>query len=225
MITFTIDAPTNSLTTTPVGRLPGGFRIQLDYGSLVTFSGTSSGTSSSGAVAKPFNGKVASGMDWIFLRDDGAAIFDAHITFQSLQPEHYFDAVLSGQIDITSLAPGAPWMPIEAPGDWQKLAAAGDLTLTVALPIAFRTSVGKAALGGRKLSKAIEKATENATLFAELGRNQFVAHGGIVIAAGLIKSLRLTVVDLATYQQASPKPTRAQNGAARKSNRPPAGPS
>ena len=190
MTTFTIEAPQGSLTTTPIGPLPGGFRVQVEYPSTVKFI---EGDFDRGPDASPrFYGNVVTGLDWMFLRDDGVATFDARFTFRSSKPDtHYFDATMTGQADLSHLPSvgAATWKPIAN----AKGLAILDGALEVTLPIAFRTSLDVSVIGDRKLSDDMKAAAKYAKVFADLAKGQFVASGQMVFKAGRLDSLKLTV--------------------------------
>jgi hypothetical protein len=184
MIEFEITTQdSGSFSTVPVGRVPGGYRLQINYNDSVTFTGTSD----SGHGSEKVHGKVLAGTDWVLLRDDGVAVFDAHITFKADKPApHVFDAVLSGQVDLTQVR----WVaPIGSPNDVNRLEG----ELNVALPIQFETSV--AAPEGA--SAEIVEAAKNRAPFADLAKHQFLAQGTFYISKGEIKSARLAIVPAA----------------------------
>jgi hypothetical protein len=204
MIHFTIYAPAGSLTTVPVGRVPGGFRLQIAYSEDIKFQGQASD-------GRPIEGKVLAGMDWVLLRDDGVAVFDAQITFQASIPNpggvpsyHIFDGDLSGQVNVKSPAAGSTW-PINTVADWQKLNG----TAAARLPIQFETS-NKPPTGA---STAIQTAGDNWEMFHDLAISQFLASGTITIMSGALESAELQVasvddhIEAAVRQQAMARPT------------------
>jgi hypothetical protein len=197
MTTFTIEAPQGSLTTTPIGPLPGGFRVQVEYPSTVMFIGD---FGEKPDAPQRFEGNVVTGLDWMFLRDDGVATFDARFTFRADRPgTHYFDATMSGQADLSNLKSvgEATWKPI---ADATGLAIL-EGPLAVTLPIAFRTSLDTSLIGDRKLSDDMKAAARYAKAFGDLAKGQFVANGTIVFKAGRVDSLELTVSPIGVRPQ------------------------
>jgi hypothetical protein len=170
---------TAPLPTAAIGRVPGGYRIQVTYGPTVKFSGRSS-------EGESFEGEVVTGNDWILLRDDGVAVFDGKITFKANAPrEHIFDADIDGRVDLTSIGES---QPIRDAQGWRSLGIPRR-ALLVALPIAFETTDAVPP----NAAKAIAIAGQNGCLFAEFAKHQFVARGTIEVAGGQIMSLDLRV--------------------------------
>ncbi|MDP9034903.1 MAG: hypothetical protein M3O50_08850 [Myxococcota bacterium] len=186
MIKFTMTAPAGSFTTVPVGRIPGGFRLQISYSENITFAGVATDET-------PIQGKVLAGADWVLLRDDGVAVFNAQITFQAqirgAQPEqhsyHVFDAAISGRVLIN--AARGSW-PVNSVADLKTLNGRFPATL----PIQFETSNEPPA----GASKAMLAAGANWQKFADLATSQFLATGEIEIVAGALQSATLAVASV-----------------------------
>jgi hypothetical protein len=182
MIEMTIKS-TQPLPTAALGRVPGGYRIQVTYGPEVTFSGKTS-------EGEQFEGAVVTGTDWILLRDDGVAVFDGKITFRATKPGvHVFDADIDGRVNLKPIGGGGA--PIRDAQGWKSLGASRK-ALKVALPIAFETT----SVVPPDASRRIAEAAENGKLFVELAKHQFVARGTIEVERGQIMSLDLRVEEL-----------------------------
>ena len=184
MIHFTISAGSKALTTSPVGPVCGGYRLQVGYGPGVTFAGLDS-------KDQPIAGHVVTGNDWVLLRDDGVAIFDAKITFEATAPgRHVFDAILSGRVDLANRG----WKrPIRSREDLKML----DGSFHVNLPIEFETSQKAPDWA----SDPIKLAGKYSDHFADLAKNQFVAGGTIEAKQGEITSASLDVLSIADTRQ------------------------
>jgi hypothetical protein len=211
MIEFTIDAPLGSLVTTPIGRVPGGFRVQIDWAGQgqadVTFAGTSRyGNPPCAPVL--ITGKIINGSDWALIRDDGVVSFDAKLTFEAEDPgkpapaepvKHVFDAVLSGTMYLGSA------MKIMDESQLRRIAQ----PLEVQLPIRFETSIA-APVGA---SPELVKASKHAAVFAELSRRQFVAYGTISLKDGDLFAARLQVAAIEDILAERDKATQERNDA------------
>jgi len=187
MIQFTLTAPDGSFTTTPIGRVAGGYRLQIDYKETMTFEGVSEVIEPTGnRKTEPIRGNVVAGSDWVLLRDDGVAVFDARITFRSTEPNgHVFDGELSGQVPLSAFG---DTFPIKSPTNLKELGG----PVPVSLPITFETS--QPAPPGA--SKAIDLAATHFRVFAELARDQFLAKGTIVIKEGALLSAVLKIASV-----------------------------
>jgi hypothetical protein len=202
MTRLNITAPAGSLSTIPVGSLPGGFRLHVTYtkdttavGSQIrqsevpTFDGE---ISQAQATSKVLGGEVVALSDWILLRDDGVAVFDAKITFAAIQPvRHLFDADLRGRVDIRKLE---NWKtPLRTVDDVKKLKG----QLSVVLPIDFETA-GPPPTDG---SKALIDAAKAGEAFADLATRQYLATGTVQIVNGEIAEVNLHVVPTAVKHE------------------------
>jgi hypothetical protein len=194
MISFILEAKKGDLTTIPVGRVPGGFRLQVDYGREVSFRREKTNS------VPAFRGTVVEGNDWVLVRDDGVAVFDARLTLQTKEPlAHVFDAMMTGRILLTRFG----WTkPIGEVSDLQAL----DGELNVTLPIVFETSIDASA----GLSKAIQRAAKDASHFAALAADQFFATGQITLRQGTVESLHLTVAASSPRKPPLPKIRKAE---------------
>jgi hypothetical protein len=199
MIYFTITAPEGSFVSSPIGRVPGGYRSQVDWAGpgqpRITFKGKSGPDP---ANLTEIEGFVVAGSDWVLMRDDGVGTFSAKITFKSTKPyrgvdaqgkavpgDHVFDAQLTGRVNVKGLG----WTSkIGKPEDLLKLKGA----LKVALPIQFETS-GPAPDGA---SDEIKSAALHWETFAELAKHQFAAIGTIQVENGTISTMDLKVVQV-----------------------------
>jgi hypothetical protein len=183
MIEFTIEAPVGSLVTWPIGRVPGGYRVQIDWAGQgqpeVTFQGISR-YGDPPCAARRISGKIINGSDWALIRDDGVVTFNAKLTFEADDPDppapladavkHVFDAVLSGTMEL----PKGP--KITRADQVREIEA----DLEVYLPIRFETSIAAPICASPELVKA----SKHAKVFAELSRRQFVAYGRISLKKG-----------------------------------------
>ena len=186
MIHFTVKAPLNSFETVLAGAVPGGYRLQVTYLDGITFEGHASDG------REQLIGKVTAGSDWVLLRDDGAAVFDAKITFRAETPQHQFDAELRGR---ASLAPLGWGKPIREKWDWESLTATSPAKLQVALPIQFETANPKL----QSADKALKKLAEQGRAFADLAQHQFVARGSFTVSRGRITEAELYVLPIEEF--------------------------
>jgi hypothetical protein len=176
MISFSVSAPIGTLSSTPVGRVPGGYRVQVGYDQQISFEGVDS-------ADQAISGHVVAGSDWVMLRDDGVALFSAKVTFEAAAPhKQVFDSVLTGRVALDSVG----WKgPIRSPDEWRRLNG----TLRVTLPIQFETS-GPPPDGA---SKAMQEAAAGWATFADLARHQFMASGEVTVTNGSVASMMLRV--------------------------------
>ncbi len=190
MIRFNIKAGEGSLTTVPLGRVPGGYRLQVNYSAAVRFAGARD--------QEVFDGSILTGSDWVLLRDDGVAVFDAHITFKARLPGstpekpkfHVFDADVSGQVRLKKNG----WLsPINSLRDLLVLRD----DLTVVLPIQFESSLP--APDGS--SDQILTAAENAPFFADLTEHQYLARGTFHLNGGSMGAADLEIASADTTLQ------------------------
>ncbi len=81
---FTIESSAGQVSVLPAQRLPGGTRLHAIYsGGTVTPLPDS--------IVSELEGRVLTGRDWVFLREDDVAVFDARMTIGRGAKDVYFD--------------------------------------------------------------------------------------------------------------------------------------
>jgi hypothetical protein len=179
--------------------LPGGVRIHVNYtdGEVEVMFDEPGGL-------KPVKGKVISGADWIFVREDAVAIFDARITLAKSARDNYLNvdapanyrfvkerdpdpddfvivAIIGGMVRLQKavVAPGNTF----GKSNW----AGYSDTIEVVLPIRFEAS-GPTANWASPRFRALGA---NYPKYARLLQNQYVARGTFTVALGAVTAVAL----------------------------------
>jgi hypothetical protein len=122
------------------------------------------------------DGKVASGADWLTVREDGVATFDGRITLRA-DESFLIDAVISGVVDLRGDAPMPEASDKRSTFYEQWLLGTLPPTIPVVLPVKFEA----AKTPGNWASDALRKASEGYWKFERLARGQFLAAGSITL--------------------------------------------
>jgi hypothetical protein len=189
-----------ALDTRPVGTVPGGFRLDVEYrdpGDSVEHTprtGDSADESWQG-----LKGRLLSGHDWAFVGTDGIAVFDSRFTVkiyptQLKQREVVLGGRMLARIDLAeagSAADGAPARGARQETFRRWKAGLGEGVLPVTVSLSFDVSIAKT----EELSAGdIDELTRKVALDSGV----FVGIGGVTTRAG--QYTPLTALDLGVYK-------------------------
>jgi len=185
--------------TCPAGhRVPGGTRLQLTYsgGTVVPLPGNG---------VHGLEGEVLSGADWILVRDDGVAVFDARLTLGRSSDDVVIDA---DDPAIYRFRRGKPSADddflvnaiISGVADLKPFDAGFTGTRPVALPVVFEASgksVSWAKPRFRQLAKNFEK-------YRAVVESQCLTAGSVTFDQGRVVAVRFDVYALTPAARAIP---------------------
>ena len=200
---MTIDIAENQLTCTDPKEaidVPGGFRLH------VTYTGGKVKICLQGARTEAWvDGVVISGADWIQIREDGVAVFDARLTLARSTQDNTLNVDEPANRNFVTGRPPTPddfvmYAIIEGVADLGVSAgASGQLdserwtkeggSIPVVLPVRFEAS-GPAVNWGSPRFRAL---ANNYPKYARLVRNQCIAEGDVTVRDGRVVSVYLDI--------------------------------
>jgi Protein of unknown function (DUF3237) len=193
---LSIKCDASAIDNLPLTKVPGGYRLRVVYsgGTVKLLAGVE-------RSPPALDGKVLSGGDWIFIRDDGAASFDTRLTLADSPqrvdlganrraknattsrhptPENEFvlNCSMAGTVDLARFLQSRPYT------SW----SGANGTLRVFLPTSFEAS--RSAPWAQAVIRVLG---EDYDRYRLLVTHQCIAKGSLEVTGGKITSLDLTV--------------------------------